>query len=142
MCDSGKKMWRANQARHPGVDFYQMDCTQPGINGDFHGKTLCEQALSRAPGNHDEPLYMEWVGAANWQPMARGLPMPQRQFSPRITAAIERGSDDDALVAQASSNQEPDAAVKYEASLRVGLAERRARAGAVVGAPVVLPVYW
>ena len=59
LCDSASAAWARGQERFPQVGFWNVDCRGPLGHS---GKLICDQALERAPGTKDEPLYMEWVG--------------------------------------------------------------------------------
>ena len=141
MCSGASQAWIRGQERFPSVGFWTIDCQGPLGNS---GKLICDQALDRAPGVNEEPLYMEWIGGGNWMPMARGMPPPDYELFGRVQTAVDRGNSDqfeaDVLATHADKAGTIARAWEVRRLHEEGVKQGRLPARAV--APVILPVYW
>jgi hypothetical protein len=141
LCTSASQAWLRGQHRFPSVGFWTVDCRGP--LGES-GKLICDQALERAPGAKDEPLYMEWVGGGNWLPMARGAPLPEYELFGRAQAALERGDTIEFEKQVLATHADKAGAIAQAWELRRAYEMEVQRRGppTSAGTPVVLPVYW
>jgi len=141
MCSGASQAWIRGQERFPSVGFWTVDCQGPLGRS---GKSICDEALDRAPGVREEPLYMEWVGGGNWMPMARGMPPPDYELFGRVQTALERGNSAEFESKVLSTHADKAGTIAnaweirrlHEEGVRQGMLPTKAIT------PVILPVYW